>query len=78
MHVVEEKMPTDCLFYCLYLDDIFVIFKSIDEANNFLTKINKISPQIQFTQENKADSKLVFLDVKVINHGTFLSTKWFF
>ena len=55
--------------------DILTILKSPKEAENFLTAINQIHPNIQFTKEEENDKKIVFLDVEV-NHQEQLITKW--
>ena len=75
MDKIENKMPNTPQFYCRYVDDIFTILKSPKEAENFLTAINQIHPNIQFTKEEENDKKIVFLDVEV-NHQEQLITKW--
>ena len=75
MDKIENKMPNTPQFYCRYVDDIFTILKSPKEAENFLTAINQIHPNIQFTKEEENDKKIVLLDVEV-NHQEQLITKW--
>ena len=53
------------LWIC-YVDDIFCIFTKHQNINDFLKKINKWHPNINFIPEHKIDDKLAFLDVLVI------------
>ncbi len=49
-----------------YMDDIFVIWSyGIDELNNFLSHMNSLHPNIDFTIELENNQSLPFLDVLV-------------
>ena len=52
-------------FYRRYVDDIFCLMKSEDEANSFLVYLNAKHPNIKFTMEVEKDEKLPFLDVLI-------------
>ena len=54
-------------FYRRYVDDIFAVFDSHDEANKFLEYINSKHPNIKFTMEVEVSNCLAFLDVLVTN-----------
>ena len=76
MNMVEKQFPNIPLFYKRYVDDSFAIFSKKEEAHHFLSLINKIHRNIQFTiEEEKADS-LVFLDICVERFQNKMLTKW--
>ena len=55
-------------FYRRYVDDIFAVFDSHDEANKFLKYMISKHPNIKFTMEVEVSNCLVFLDVvKIID-----------
>ena len=54
-------------FYRRYVDDIFAVFDSCDEATKFLDYINSKHPNIKFTMEIEVSNCLSFLDVLVTN-----------
>ena len=56
---------TTPLMYRRYVDDIFAIFTSKNEASNFLDELNLLHPALQFTSEDEVDDVLAFLDVLV-------------
>ena len=76
MDKIENQMSTTPKFYCRYVDDIFIIASSSSEADDFLTDINKIHPNIQFTKENETDRKLTFLDVEICREDQRFATNW--
>ena len=48
-----------------YVDDIFVIIKSKDEADKILEFLNSLHKTIKFTMEKQLNDSLNFLDVKL-------------
>ena len=57
------------IFYRRYIDDIFAVFNSADEANEFLEYLNARHSSIKFTCEHNESSTLPFLDVLINNSG---------
>ena len=51
------------LLYRRYVDDCFLLFKSLNHATLFLDYLNR--PNISFTSELEKDGKLLFLDVEI-------------
>ena len=51
--------------YRRYVDDTFLLFESIDQADKFLQYLNAQHPNIKFTKEMEMDGSLSFLDVLV-------------
>ena len=60
----EDAGPS---FYRRYVDDIFAVFNSEVEAENFFNYLNRQHPNITFTQEKSTNGKLPFLDVLIDN-----------
>ena len=52
-------------YYCRYVDDTFALFKSKEQASNFLNYINSLHSNIHFTMECEENQHLSFLDVLV-------------
>ena len=57
------------LFYRRYIDDIFAVFNTADEANEFLNYLNSRHSSIKFTCEHNHMSSMPFLDVLVNNRN---------
>ena len=53
------------VFYARYVDDIFVLLKSVDHVERLATYLSSKHPNINFTFEIERDSVLPFLDVNV-------------
>lgn len=51
--------------YFRYIDDIFCIFHSPNQINNFLNTLNQFHPNLKFTVEHAVDNCLPFLDISV-------------
>ena len=65
------------IFYRRYVDDIFAVFDSEDEALKFFNFINNKHDNIIFTMEKEIDNKLSFLDVLLDNSSSSLKTSVF-
>ena len=53
-------------YHGLYVDDIFVLFKSSDDLKQFQSYFNSCHVNMTFTAETEQNNKLSFLDVKII------------
>ena len=51
--------------YYRYVDDTFAIFDHKTEADEFLTKFNRLHPSIRFTFEKEKEKYLPFIDVYI-------------
>ena len=71
MNHMEKKWLEDCpldfkpVLYRRYVDDTFLLFKSSEHVNLFLTYLNSKHPNISFTCDTENNGILPFLDVKV-------------
>ena len=67
----ETRWLEDCppafkpLFYGLYIDDIFTIFRDPSHLALFFEHLNSKHPSINFTWESEDQQSLPFLDVRV-------------
>ena len=63
-------------FFCRSVDDCFATFPNPTSIDIFLTNLNKIHSQIQFTKELEIHNSLTFLDVFIekTNSGIQTST----
>ena len=64
---INEYGANKITYYRRYVDDIFAVFDSDEEANNFFTYLNTRHDSIQFTMEPENENCLSFLDVLVKN-----------
>jgi hypothetical protein len=48
-----------------YVDDLFLVFRSGDDADSFFDILNQIHKNIQFTKETEINSCISFLDVRI-------------
>ncbi|XP_046863266.1 uncharacterized protein LOC124457010 [Xenia sp. Carnegie-2017] len=62
------------LLYQRYVDDCFLLFRSLDHIPLFLTYLNHQHPNISFTSELEKDNTLPFLDVKITRSNGKFST----
>ena len=63
------------VFYRRYVDDIFLLFKSIDHLKYFQDFLNCCHINMLFSMEIEKENKLSFLDVEVIREqGKFTTT----
>ena len=63
----DLSAPSKPSYYRRYVDDIFCLLKSENEANDFLQFINTVHPNLKFTVEKQKDGTLPFLDVLISN-----------
>ena len=59
------------LLYRRYVDDCFLLFKSLNHVPLFLNYLNRQHPNISFTSELEKDGKLPFLDVEILRSSGF-------
>ena len=53
------------IFYKRYVDDIFVLFENLDQAEKFKTYLNNRHKNMSFTLEVESNNKLSFLDIEI-------------
>ena len=77
----EENWLNKCLieikpsFYRMYVDDIFVLFKSYKSPHPFRKYISSKHQNINFTVEQENFGSLSFLDVKCVRkNGKFVTS----
>ena len=61
-------------YYTRYVDDIFSVFNSHDEAKRFFSYLNSRHPNVKFTMETEVHKVIPFLDVLIDNRNNILST----
>ena len=64
---ISEYGSSKIHFYRRYVDDIFAVFESDEEASSFFNYLNTRHRSIQFTMEVQNENCLSFLDVLVKN-----------
>ena len=76
----ENKWLKDCphslkpVFYRRYVDDIFVLFSSLDQAEKFKKYLSSKYPNINFSLEKENECCLSFLDVNIFREkGKFVT-----
>ena len=75
----ENKLLKDCphslkpVFYRHYVDDIFVVFSSLDQAEKFKKYFSSKHPNINFSLEKENGGHLSFLDVNIFREKENLS-----
>ena len=71
MRSFENKWLKDCphslkpVFYRRYVDDIFVLFFSLDQAEKFKKYLSSKHPNIKFLLVKENDGRLSFLDINI-------------
>ena len=65
-------------YYTRYVDDIFSVFNSNDEAKRFFSYLNSRQPNIEFTIETEVNKVISFLDVLIDNHNNILNTTTYY
>ena len=74
----ENKWLKDCphslkpVFYRRYVDDIFVLFSSLDQAEKFKKYLSSKHPNINLSLEKENEGRLSFLDVNIFR-GKFVT-----
>ena len=76
----ENKWLKDCphslnpIFYRRYIDHIFVLFSSLDQAEKFKKYLSSKQPNINFSLEKEKEGRLSFLDVNIFyEKGNFVT-----
>ena len=76
----KNKQLKDCthslklVFHRRYVDDIFVLFSSLDQAKNFKKYLSSKHPNINFSLEKENDGRLSFLDINIFREkGKFVT-----
>ena len=76
----ENKWLKDCphslklVFYRRYVDDIFLLFSSLDQAGKFKKYLSSKRLNINFSLEKENDSRLSFLDLNIFyEKGKFVA-----
>ena len=62
------------LLYRRYVDDRFLVFKSLNHAPLFLDYLNRQHPNISFTSELEKNGELPFFDVEMFRSSGKFST----
>ena len=63
------------LLYRRYVDDCFLLFRSLDHVPLFLEYLNRQHPNISFTSDIENNGKLPFLDIDISrSHGKFTTS----
>ena len=76
----EELWLEECplafapVFYARYVDDIFVLLRSVDHVTRLATYLSSKHPNINFTFEIERDGVLPFLDVNVYRDSACFTT----
>ena len=80
MYSFENKWLKDCshslkpFFYRWYVDDIFVLFSSLDQAEKFKKYLSSKHPNINFWLEKENDGRLSFLHINIFREkGKFVT-----
>ena len=60
--------------YKRYVDDSFLLFNNINQAENFLTYLNSKHANIKFTKEVETEGRLSFLDISVVRNDNKFET----
>ena len=76
----ENKWLKDCphslkpVFYRWYVDDIFVLFSPLDQAEKFKKYLSSKHTNINFSLEKENDGRFSFLDVNIFREkGKFVT-----
>ena len=71
--VLKKKWLKDChyslksVFYRRYVDDVFVLFSSFDQAEKFKKHSSSKHPSIKFSLEKENDRRLSFLGINIFS-----------
>ena len=62
------------VFYRRYVNDIFVFFSSLDQADKFKKYLSSKHPNVTFSLEKENDGHLSFLDINIFREkGNFVT-----
>ena len=80
MRSFESKWLCDCpidfkpVFYRRYIDEIFLLFSSLDHADKFRQYLSSKHPNIKFSIEKEEDGCLPFLDINIFRENDKFAT----
>ena len=61
--------------YCTqYVDNMFSVFNSHDEARRFFSYLNSRHPNVKVTMETEVNKIISFLDVLIVNPNNIFNT----
>ena len=73
-NIFKKEISFKPLFYKRYVDDIFAVFKSIEDRDSFYELLNDAHRNLTFTMETTTDF-LPFLDIAISVNGNKFDTK---
>ena len=76
MSQYDQIIQGDAKLYDRYMDDILREIKRGD-AEQKLTEINALHPNLSFTIERETEGKLSFLDMQFIHSGPLVTSTWY-
>jgi len=76
MDMIERHFDKTPIFYQRYVDDIYAIFHTKEEATRFLDHINSFHTSLKFTIEHSIENKITFLDIDVSYINNKIETCW--
>ena len=71
------QSPSTPILYRRYVDDIFCIFNTNDDALSFCKHLNSLHPNLKFTVEFEDSASLPFLDILITRSNGLFSTSVF-
>ena len=74
---LSQYENTKPLFYRRYVDDIFAVFKTKNDAILFFNYLNSRHPNLKFTMETEKNNEIAFLDVLIKNSDNNFTTTTF-
>ena len=73
---MARKLPHGLkpVFFRQYIDNVFVLFSSMDQAEKFKKYLSSKNPNINFPSEKEIDGRLSFLDINIYREkGKFVT-----
>ena len=77
---LEEKLASELgnsfpSLYKRYVDDTLVVMPNVESAECFLTTLNNLHDNLNFTMELQKESKISFIGFEIIKNGTKVETR---
>ena len=76
MAMIESRLTNRPLMYYRYVDDVFALFKTANQAKKYLKYLNTFHKNIQFTLEEEKENKINFLDVTIKRIDSRFELSW--